>query len=394
MRNFIYKIDTKLYFGGNRLEELIDVLPNASKKILLVYGGKSIKKNGLYQKITTILKDYKIVEFSGIVHNPRIEHIRKGITLAKKEKIDFVLAVGGGSVIDSAKMIALGVNITDDIWEVMTILPRNNDHKAMPLGVIVTTAATGSEMNGFAVISNEEHKEKISFAHDSLKPLFTFSDPTTLYSLPRTQIVYGIIDSIAHICEQYFSSHEDERIVDRQAEGLMQEIIKAGVQVLAERENYKANATLMWGATQALNNSLILGRLSGGDWLTHEIEHKISGVTDMAHAKGIAIILPVVLTYYLEQDLAQNLPLTKFVNLGKNVFGLTNDSDSALAKQTVQEIKKLIESMQENFRFHEKAQIVTVEIAKQVTKSGRFGTYHSLDYADIVQILEMCQIEE
>ena len=290
MQSFLFYNPTKLYFGKNQIEHLVPELQNFGMTVLLVYGGGSVKRTGLYDEIKSCLirAHMRIFELSGIEPNPKLETIQEGIDLCKKEKIDVVLAVGGGSCIDAAKLICVAAKFDGDPWQI--VMQKVEPKEALPLGVILTIAATGSEMNGTSVISRRNTKEKYSWSHILAYPKFSILDPTYTITVPKDQTVYGIVDMMTHIMEQYFHRTPHTPILDRMCEGLLQTIIETTPKVVKNLEDYQARETLMYAGTLALNRSLSTG--ADGDWAAHGIEHALSAYYDIPHGGGLAIIYP------------------------------------------------------------------------------------------------------
>jgi len=345
MQNFIYQRKTELVFGKDMLHKLPDELKrNGATKVLLTYGMNSIKKTGLYDKVVSLLNDNNIpfVELSGIKPNPEVDTCRQGVKLIEENNIDFVLAVGGGSVIDNSKHMILSHAVGKDIWDIIkdpTLMKGADKTKFIGIGTILTISATGSEMNNGGVISNPEVTEKMATGHPLLTPTFSFLDPTVLETLPLKQRQAGLSDTMSHLLEMYFTSHEDEGFPDRMIEGLMVNLINYADDYLEDNLYYEANAQVMLTATYALNGITGLGKASG-DWSTHGIEHDLSARTDITHGIGLALIHPRTLEVYLKGDIEQGRPLTKFINLGREVFKLDDTKDEeAIAKETVYLIK-------------------------------------------------------
>lgn len=244
-----------------------------------------IKRNGLYDEVTSILKDLdlNVFELSGVEPNPRVETARKGIDICKKESIDFVLAVGGGSVIDCSKLIVAGAKTEEDPWDIVTEKVKVKD--ALPLGTVLTLGATGSEMNANSVISNEKTKEKYGWASGKVFPKFSILDPTYTITVPKDQTVYGIVDMMSHVFEQYFHDAENTLVMDELCEGVLRTVIETAPKLVDNLENYELRETILLSGTIALNGMLSMG--SEGDWATHEIEHAISAVYDIPHGGGL-----------------------------------------------------------------------------------------------------------
>lgn len=302
------------------------------RTILLTLGGTSAKKNGLYDKITTILKDGNInfIELSGIKANPEVDTARLGAKLIKENNIDFILSIGGGSVLDNTKHMAIASKSELDVWELLLNPNKVNLLTNLPkIGCIMTVAATGSEMNSGGVLSNPEVNEKRAMFHPEVEPVFSYLDPTLLYTLPQVHKQAGVCDTISHLLENYFGDHTDNHFTDRIIESLLLNVIN-NYELYLTSNDYNAHANIFASATYALNGLTGLGR-SASDWASHSIEHEVSAYTDLTHGIGLAIIHPTVINYYYEQDIKTSANLVKFINLGRNVFKLNAD-DNEVAK--------------------------------------------------------------
>lgn len=312
MENFIFHNPTKIIFGKNTEECVGQEVSKYSKKILLHYGSSSIKKSGLYDLVVAKLKESNIefIELGGVVPNPRISLVREGINLCKEHNLDFVLAVGGGSVIDSAKAIAAGVKYEGDVWDFFSKGKIMED--SLPLGTILTLPATGSEMNHRCVISNDETLEKrgCSFAY----PTFSILDAQLFKTLPKKQVANGLVDIVAHCMERYFSKTQNIDITNRQLEAVMKTVVDLGQSVYQDPSNYDNYAQILWAGTLAHNYSLCVGRET--DWASHAIEHELSGMFDVAHGAGLSVIIPAWLKYVIDEDVAL---LAQFANRVFNV---------------------------------------------------------------------------
>lgn len=311
MNNFRYWIPTDIRFGKGQIECLSDIIKTYGKKILFVYGGGSIKRNGLYDKVCSLLCDYDIFELSGIAPNPKITSIRKGAAICKAEGINFILAVGGGSCIDAAKAIAASACTEEDPW----FLVRNSSlvKKALPVGVVLTINATGSEMNRGAVITNEETHEKLELANDLLYPCFSICDPTCLYSLPAEQTAAGAADTMSHVFEQYFQPNDGAYLTDRMSEAVLKTVIHYTPIAINRPDDYEARSNLMWASTIGLNHLLTFGK--GGGWSCHAIEHELSAYYDVTHGAGLAVITPAWMKYILNDKTA-----ARFAMYARNVW--------------------------------------------------------------------------
>lgn len=299
MKNFVYDIPTKVYFGKDQIQSLSELVKNLGKKLLIVYGGGSIKKNGIYDSVLEQLKkaDGEWFELSGIEPNSRIATVKKGIQLCKEKKIDGVLAVGGGSVIDCSKAICAGAYYNGDPWNL--VMNPSLIKNALPLIAIPTMAATGSEMDHIAVITNEDTDEKIGTRHPLLRPIASILDPTYTFSVSPYQSAAGVADIMSHIMESYFSK-EPGLILENVAIGLLKTCMDSGLKVLEDPEDYEARANLMWVSCWAINDFLKLGRPVA--WSVHPIEHQLSAVYDITHGVGLAILTPHWMEYVLNEN--------------------------------------------------------------------------------------------
>lgn len=341
MKDTIFELPTKLYFGKDNLKYLAQEIKKHSDRILLTYGMSSIKKMGLYDQVVKILNDNNIYfeELGGIKPNPEVATVRKGVALINEHNLGFILAVGGGSVLDNSKHMALSQAAAKDIWE-LVCNPQELKavHGLIRVGSIMTVSATGSEMNSGGVITNPETKDKIGIGHPEAFPAFAFLNPQYLETLPQHHRVAGVCDSFSHLLEWYFSSHEDEGFTDRYTEGLMNNVLNYATTYIENNTNYDANAQIMISATFALNGISALGK-GRGDWNSHALEHQLSAVTDFTHGTGLALLHPLVLKTYLDKDIAENKPLIKFTNIGRNVFGLEAGAEEELAYATCELIQ-------------------------------------------------------
>lgn len=313
MNNFRYHAYTDIRFGKGQVKCLPELLAPYGKKVLMVYGGGSIRKNGLYDKVKELLADFDVFELGGVEPNPKITSVREGVKICKQEKIDVVLAVGGGSTIDAAKVMAGGAYYEGDPWDL--VVDNSKIGKVLPIVTILTLAATGSEMNKNAVISNMETNEKLGTSSHDFIPQASVCDPEYLYSLPAKQTAAGTADIMSHIFEQYFQKETRAFISDRFAESLLKACIKYCPIALKEPENYEARANLMWASTQALNSLISSGK--GGAWTCHPIEHELSAYYDITHGVGLAIVTPRWMRYILNDDTVE-----KFCEYGRNVWGI------------------------------------------------------------------------
>ncbi|UUC46387.1 iron-containing alcohol dehydrogenase [Flavobacterium cerinum] len=288
MLNFELYNPTNLIFGKGQTEKLGQLIPQNSK-ILLAYGGGSIFKNGVYDQVKNALQGFEIVEFGGIEPNPRYETLMKAVTLIREQKLDFILAVGGGSVIDGVKFISAAVHFDGNPMEILhkRLLIKEN---AVPFGTVLTLPATGSEMNSGAVITINETQEKLSFGGSALFPKFSICDPTVIASLPKRQLQNGVVDAFTHVMEQYLTYPHDALLQDRIAEGILQTLVEIGPDVVENPTDYKLAANFMWSCTMALNGLIQKGVPT--DWATHMIGHELTALYEIDHARTLAIIGP------------------------------------------------------------------------------------------------------
>ena len=326
MKDFIFHSPTKIIFGKGRITEIGKELnKDGIKKVLMVYGKGSIKRNGVYDETVSSLRESGIefVELSGIKPNPVLGKVREGIDTVRKNDCEAVLAVGGGSVIDSAKAIAAGALHTGDVWDFYT---GKSPESALPLYVILTISATGSEMNGNSVVTKDETLEKKAMHGGAItSPKLSIIDPSVQFTLPKEQTVYGGIDAITHVAEYYFNGSKELNFPDRLCESLIRTIIDSTEILLKNPEDYNARAELAWSATMALNGMTAVGR-GRGDWSSHQIEHALSALYDIAHGAGLAIILPAWLEY------TEDVNGDKIIRLGERVFGMNGGTEQVIER--------------------------------------------------------------
>ena len=327
--NFSYSNPTKLYFGEDSLKYLNDELPKYGKNVQLIYGGGSIKKNGIYDEVVAILKanGKNIIEDAGVMPNPTIEKVYEGVKIARENKTDLLLAVGGGSCCDYAKAVSVSVHCDDDPWQKYYIRFEEPSCEIVPVGCILTMAGTGSEMNAGSVISN--HKEKLKIGHvfgDNVMPKFSIMNPVFTFSLPKKQMTAGIYDIFNHICEQYFSG-TDDNTSDYISEALMKSVVHSSLVAIENPEDYEARSNIMWTATWALNTLIAKGKTT--DWMVHMLGQAVGAYTDATHGMTLAA---VSLPYY-----RHIMPhgLKKFVRFAKEVWGVDTKglSDEEVAKK-------------------------------------------------------------
>jgi NADP-dependent alcohol dehydrogenase len=336
MLNFTFYNPTKILFGEGRIKDVAGEIPKGSK-ILLTYGGGSIKRNGVFDEVKTALQDYELMEFGGIEPNPTYETLMQCVDMLRKNKIDFLLAVGGGSVIDGTKFIAAAALYEGEPWEIVKTFGKKVK-SAIPFGTVLTLPASGSEMNNGAVITHRALNAKLPFTNPSLFPRFSVLDPTKTYTLPPGQIGNGVVDTFVHVVEQYLTYPVNGKLQDRFAEGLLLTLIEDGPKALAEPENYDVRANLMWCATLGLN-----GLISAGvpqDWATHMIGHELTALRGLDHAKTLAVVLPAMLKIR-SQDKKE-----KLLQYAERVWGITTGDDNSRIDAAIGKTRHFFESMQ------------------------------------------------
>lgn len=344
MNNFQFMNPTKIIFGKGEISKLQDEIP-AKAKVLLIYGGGSVKKTGLLEEIKSVLKNYAYGEFGGIEPNPAYETLMQAVELVRTDRYDYLLAIGGGSVIDGTKFIAAAAPfIKGDPWDlVANHLPIE---AALPFGTVLTLPATGSEMNNGAVITRKAWKAKLPFMSAAVFPKFSILDPEYTYTLPQKQIANGVVDAFVHVMEQYLTYPVLGKVQDRFAEGLLLTLIEDGPVALKEPENYDVRANLMWSATLALNGLIAAGVPQ--DWSTHMVGHEITVLYGLDHAQTLAIVLPAMLT------IMQEAKAEKLTQYGERIWGLPKDmSVEAKNKAAIEKTRAFFEAMGVKTRFAE-----------------------------------------
>ena len=332
MQNFNYSIPTKIYFGKGQIKKLADV-SRYGNKALLVYGGGSIKGNGIYDKAAAVLRESGVsfFELSGVDPNPRIETVALGAALCREKEIDAVIAIGGGSTIDCAKMIAAAAKYEGEPWDL--VLDGGKIKEALPIVCVLTLAATGSEMDGFAVISDMDKNDKLDTASELIKPAFSILDPKFTYSVSKKQTAAGTADIMSHVFEVYFTREKDAYLQARMCEAVLKTCIKYGPVAMEQPDDYEARANLMWASSLAINGLLSYG--SDVPWCVHPMEHELSAFYDITHGDGLAILTPVWMEYVLSED-----TLDKFVEFGVNVWGINREKEPMeIAKMAIDRTK-------------------------------------------------------
>lgn len=389
MNPFIYNIPTKVYFGENQLGNLGKELCGFGKRVLLAYGGGSIKRIGLYDKVISELSGagLEVFELSGIEPNPRIESVREGVRICKEHGIDVVLAVGGGSTIDAAKFMAAGACVDHDPWEFFGANAKPIE-RALPLVTILTLAATGSEMDSGGVISNLATGDKLGRLAPALQPRVSFLDPTLTFSVSKYQTACGAADMMSHIIEVYFNTQQDLYMLDCFMEGMLKTIVKYAPIALREPENYEARANLMWTSSWAIN-----GFINGGKrkaWSCHPMEHELSAVYDITHGLGLAILTPRWMEYCLDET-----TVDKYVQYGVNVFGIDASMDKmAIARESIRLTAEFLFDTLGLQRTFTEVGIKREDYPLMAQKACRYGDikgFKTLTPEDVERIFAMCE---
>ncbi len=382
--NFSYHNPTQLYFGEDSLQYLNDELPKYGKNVQLIYGGGSIKKNGVYDAVTKILKENgkTIVEDAGVMPNPTAEKLREGVRIARENHVDLLLAVGGGSCCDYAKAVSVSVNCDDDPWDKYYIRFEEPDCEIIPVGCILTMAGTGSEMNGGAVITNHEQKLKIGHVFgDHVMPKFSILNPTFTFTLPKRQMVAGIYDIFNHICEQYFSG-DDDNTSDYLAEALMKSVIHSSLTAIDDPENYEARSNIMWTATWALNTLISRGKST--DWMVHMLGQAVGAITDATHGMTLAA---VSLPYY---SFIKPYGLRKFVRFATEVWGVdpNGKSEEQIADEGLSAMKSWMKQLGVAMNLTELG--VTPDMIEDIADATIIldGGYKKLSRDEVVAVLK------
>lgn len=384
MNDFIFSNPTRIVFGRGRIAELGAHVSETSKRVLLMYGQGSIKRNGVYEQVVSSLggADVDFVELSGVKPNPILGKVHQGISIAQEHQVDGVVAVGGGSVIDSAKTIACGFYYDGDIWD--AFIGQHAPESALPLYVVLTLSATSSEMNNGAVITNEKTNQKYPFFSMYSYPKVSIIDPSVQFTLPKEQTINGAVDAISHVLEFYFDGTGNTLIQDEIGEGLIRAIIQATEVLIDNPKDYEARAQLAWGATLALCGLTGAGT-SGGDWASHLLEHSLSALYDIAHGAGLAIILPAWMRYVYRED------LPKFARFARKVFGVDETDDRRAALAGIEALKNWYSRIGAPVSLKE-ANIPAADIDKIVANAALLaplGRLQQLGAKDLREILQL-----
>lgn len=386
MNSFQFVNPTHIVFGEGTASQAGQLASKYGKTILLVYGSGSIKRTGLYDKTVSLLNEagIKIHELPNIEPNPRLSTVNKGIDICRAEGVDFILAVGGGSVIDASKAIAAGVPYEGDVWDFFT--GKAVVKKALPLGTILTLAATGSEMNGNSVITNWEENLKRAFGSPFTYPKFSILDPTLTYTVPRNHTVNGAVDIMSHVFEQYFSLTKNTPLQERFCESIIQTVIENVEIAIENPEDAAARANLMWCGTMALNGGLISAGMAN-DWASHGIEHEVSAIYDIPHGAGLAVIFPNWMKYVHEER------IERFVQYAARVWGVSTEgkSDKEAALEGIQSTRDFFTRIGAESRLADFGigSDKLDRMAEEAVRYGAIGSFKRLEKQDVRAILEL-----
>lgn len=381
MLNFTFQNPTRIVFGEGQINQLRQLVP-AGARVLMTYGGGSIKHNGVYDQVKTGLKDFTVFEFGGIEPNPSYETLSKAVALVHAEQIDFLLAVGGGSVVDGTKYIAAAARYDGEGWDILS--KQAKVKAAVALGCVLTLPATGSESNGFAVITKQATQQKLSFGSPLVYPQFAVLDPTVTYSLPAKQLANGVVDAYIHVMEQYLTYPVGAAVQDRFAEGLLLTLLEFGPKAIAAPQDYNIRANLMWTATMALNGLIGVGVPQ--DWSTHMIGHQLTALYGLDHAQTLAIVLPAVMQQQREQK------REKLLQYGRRVFNLQHQDEERLIDETISHTRAFFEQMGVPTRLADygiNADAKAAVVAKLTElKAERLGEHGDITPDVVAQILQ------
>ncbi|AAK81231.1 hypothetical protein BJV85_000605 [Clostridium acetobutylicum] len=387
MVDFEYSIPTRIFFGKDKINVLGRELKKYGSKVLIVYGGGSIKRNGIYDKAVSILEknSIKFYELAGVEPNPRVTTVEKGVKICRENGVEVVLAIGGGSAIDCAKVIAAACEYDGNPWDI--VLDGSKIKRVLPIASILTIAATGSEMDTWAVINNMDTNEKLIAAHPDMAPKFSILDPTYTYTVPTNQTAAGTADIMSHIFEVYFSNTKTAYLQDRMAEALLRTCIKYGGIALEKPDDYEARANLMWASSLAINGLLTYGKDT--NWSVHLMEHELSAYYDITHGVGLAILTPNWMEYILNND-----TVYKFVEYGVNVWGIDKEKNHYdIAHQAIQKTRDyfvnvlgLPSRLRDVGIEEEKLDIMAKESVKLT--GGTIGNLRPVNASEVLQIFK------
>ncbi len=384
MLNFEFKNPTKILFGKGQIEKIASEIP-ANAKVMMLYGGGSIKKNGVYEQVTNALKKFEVVEFGGVPANPEYEILMEALQIVKSENITFLLAVGGGSVIDGTKFLASAALYGGDTpWDILKNAQRT--YNALPFGTVLTLPATGSEMNSSSVITRRETQEKLGMGGPGLFPQFSVLDPEVVKSIPQRQLANGVADAFTHVLEQYMTYPTGASLQDRLAESIMQTLIEVAPVVTNDPSNYDAASNFMWCCTMALNGLIQKG--VPGDWAVHAMGHELTAQFGIDHARTLAIVAP---SHYRYNFASKREKLAQY---GKRVWGVTEGDTDAIAKAAIYKTEEFFKSLGIDTKLSDYTadyEGTAQKIAKRFTERGwtGIGEHKTLSPTDVEKIVEM-----
>ena len=372
MKDFVYYAPTEVVFGKNSEEQVASLVKkHGGHKVLVHYGGQSAKKSGLLDKVCVLLSQGGVdfVLLGGVVPNPRLSKVQEGIDLCRKEGVDFILAVGGGSVIDSSKAIACGVPYAGNVWDIY--MGKDDPERYLPVASILTIPAAGSEMSDASVITNEDGDVKVGYSNPMSRPKFAIMNPVRTFTLPPYQTAAGVTDMMMHTMERYFSPEDDMDFTDALAEAVLRSMKENVFKVLADPEDYRARAQIMWGGSVAHND--LTGCGLSGDWATHQLEHELSGMFDVTHGAGLAAIWPSWARYVLKEN------VSRFVRFAVNVMDVPNDftDPEGTALKGIEAMERFYTHIGMPINIHELIgrEITDDEIREMVRKCSRDGAF-------------------
>ena len=387
MNNFIYENKTKVFFGRGCVKEFLTCLVKDYDTIMMGYGQGSVKRNGIYDEVLGILmrEGKTVVEFPGIMPNPTYKKVMEGVKLARAHQVQMILGIGGGSVMDCCKAVALAARYKGDAWENFWDRKGIVDFEPIPVGVIPTTAGTGSECNGAAVITNEEEKVKIGYDYPKCNPEFALMDPAYTFSVPKEQMVSGAFDSLSHIMETYFSGPDRDNVSDDVAEALMRNVVRNLRTAVKDQEDYTARSNLFWNSTLSENRLIKLGKK--GDFGCHLMEHQLAAYTDCNHGEGMAVLHPVYYRHIYRDG------LKKFVRFARNVWEIPGEgkSEEALAEAGIDALADFIREIGLPTTLRELG-LKDRKQLEEIAESCHFspGSYRKMTSGEILEIFQEC----
>lgn len=382
MQNFTFANPVKIIFGKGTIKNIAQEI-SKDQKVMILYGGGSIKKNGVYDQVKDALKGYNVVEFAGIEPNPHYETCMKAVELIKKENIDFLLSVGGGSALDATKFIAAATLYDGEPWDILAKSAKIT--KALPLGSIITLPATGSEMNAGGVITKAATAEKLAFGSEFTFPKFSVLDPETTFSLPTKQISNGIVDAFVHVMEQYLTSSKyHSTLQDSMAEAIAKTVVIEGPKVLSDPTNYDVRANFMWAATWGLNGWINCGVEQ--DWATHMIGHELTAFYGLDHGQTLAIVLPGVMEVMKEQK------AKKICQLGREVFAINEENNDKQVQQTIKAVEYFFNKVGVKTRLSDYGlgdEAIDKVVNRFAERGWKVGEKQNIDSTKVREILEL-----